>query len=94
MLNSYPGNNGRYPQIGLDHFKLNINDELSGFDPTPESFELLLDGKKIIYAFQPKLKTLSYQLEEPLSIGSHLLSVEVKDQAGNILKKEIKFKVY
>ena len=94
MLNSYPGNNGRYPQIDLDHFKINIDDELSGFDPSPESFDVLLDDKKILYAFQPKLKSLSYEFDEPLSMGSHVLSIRVTDQAGNILKKEIKFKVY
>ena len=94
ILNSFPGNNGKYAQLGLDHFKININDELSGFDPNPKSFDLLLDGKKIFYAFQPKLKSLSYQLDEPLSIGNHMLYVELTDQAGNILKKEIKFNVY
>ena len=94
ILNSFPGNNGKYAQLGLDHFKININDELSGFDPNPKSFDLLLDGKKIFYAFQPKLKSLSYQLDEPLSIGNHMLYVELTDQAGNTLKKEIKFNVY
>ena len=94
ILNSYPGNNGKYAQVGLDNFKININDELSGFDPSPKSFDLLLNGKEIFYAFQPKLKTLSYQLDEPLSIGNHMLSVKITDQAGNTLEKEIKFNVY
>ena len=81
-------------QVGLDNFKININDELSGFDPSPKSFDLFLNGKEIFYAFQPKLKTLSYQLDEPLSIGNHMLSVKITDQAGNTLEKEIKFNVY
>ena len=94
ILNSYPGKNGRYAQLSLEHFKINIDDELSGFDPVPNSFDIRLDGEKIIYAFQPKLKSLSYTLEEPLSIGNHLLKIEANDQAGNTLKKEIKFEVY
>ncbi len=94
LLNSYPGRNGRYAQLSLEHFKIDIDDELSGFDPVPNSFDLELDGEKIIYAFQPKLKSLSYSLEEPLSIGNHLLKIEATDQAGNTLKKEIKFEVY
>ena len=94
LLNSYPGRNGRYAQLSLEHFKINIDDQLSGFEPVPSSFELQLNGEKIIYAFQPKLKSLSYTLEEPLSIGNHLLSIKATDQAGNTLEKEIKFEVY
>ena len=94
LLNSYPGRNGRYAQLSLEHFKINIDDQLSGFEPVPNSFELQLNGEKIIYAFQPKLKSLSYTLEEPLSIGNHLLSIKATDQAGNTLEKEIKFEVY
>ena len=78
----------------MEHFKINIDDQLSGFEPVPNSFELQLNGEKIIYAFQPKLKSLSYTLEEPLSIGNHLLSIKATDQAGNTLEKEIKFEVY
>ncbi len=94
LLNSYPGRNGKYAQLSLENFKINIDDQLSGFDPVPSSFELQLNGEKIIYAFQPKLKSLSYTLEEPLSIGNHLLSIKATDQAGNTLEKEIKFEVY
>jgi len=94
MIRSHPGNGGKYASLELNQFKINIEDKLSGFDPTPNSFEVLLDGKEIYYAFQPKLKILSYDLNEPLSIGKHTISFTASDQAGNILEKNIQFEVY
>ena len=48
----------------------------------------------LIYAYQPKLKTISYELEQPLLIGEHSLQFTVKDRAGNEASQKVKFKVY
>jgi len=94
MIRSHPGNGGKYASLELNQFKINIEDKLSGFDPNPNSFEVLLDGKEVYYAFQPKLKIISYDLNEPLSIGKHTISFRASDQAGNLLEKNIQFEVY
>ena len=94
MIRSHPGNNGKYAALELNQFKINIDDKLSGFDPSPNSFEVKLNDKNIFYAFQPKLKVLSYDLDEPLSVGKHKITFKATDQAGNTLEKNIQFEVY
>ena len=94
MIRSHPGNNGKYAALELNQFKINIDDKLSGFDPNPNSFEVKLNDKNIFYAFQPKLKVLSYDLNEPLSVGKHKITFKATDQAGNTLEKNIQFEVY
>ena len=94
MIRSHPGNNGKYAALELNQFKINIDDKLSGFDPNPNSFEVKLNDKNIFYAFQPKLKVLSYDLDEPLSAGKHKITFKATDQAGNTLEKNIQFEVY
>ncbi len=94
MIRSHPGNNGKYAALELNKFKINIDDKLSGFDPSPNSFEVKLNDKNIFYAFQPKLKVLSYDLDEPLSVGKHKITFKATDQAGNTLEKNIQFEVY
>ena len=90
----HPGNNGKYPSLELNEFKIKIDDLISGFDPSENSFELILDDQPLIFAYQPKLKTISYELEQPLLIGEHTLQFKVKDRAGNQASQKIKFKVY
>lgn len=58
---------------------VNVNDETSGV----ESLVTRLDGN--IVEFPYSLKTSS------LSIGSHTISIEAKDKAGNISRKTINF---
>ena len=94
MIRSHPGNNGKYAALELNQFKINIDDKLSGFDPNPNSFEVKLNNKNIFYAFQPKLKVLSYDLDEPHSIGKHKITFKATEQAGNTLEKNIQFEVY
>ena len=53
-----------------------------------------LNGERLYYAFQPKLKILSYDLEKPLAVGKHSIAIRASDQAGNELRKTIKFEVY
>ena len=90
----HPGNNGNYPSLELNQFKIKIDDFLSGFDPSESSFELILDNQPLIFAYQPKLKIISYELEQPLLIGEHSLQFKAKDRAGNEVNQKIKFKVY
>ena len=94
FIRSYPGNGGKFSSLELNNFRISIDDELSGFDPKPSSFDVSLNGERLYYAFQPKLKILSYDLEKPLAIGKHSIAIRASDQAGNELRKTIKFEVY
>ena len=73
---------------------IRIDDKLSGFKADESSFDLTLDNQKLIYAYQPKLKVLTYNLKRPLSIGLHSIELTIRDQAGNKKTKSIKFDVY
>ncbi len=90
----HPGNNGNYPSLELNRFKIKIDDNLSGFEPVEDSFELKLDDRPLIFAYQPKLKVISYELERPLSIGMHSIQLIIRDRAGNETSRNIVFKVY
>jgi len=90
----HPGNNGNYPSLELNQFKIKIYDTLSGFEPVENSFELKLDNTRLIYAYQPKTKVITYNLERPLPIGTHAIQFKVWDRAGNETSKNIEFKVY
>ena len=78
----------------LNKFEFKIDDALSGFEPAESSFDLILDQKPLIYAYQPKSKIISYQLGRPLALGTHTLQLSIRDRAGNKINKKIEFKVY
>ena len=90
----HPGNNGKYPSLELNQFRIRIDDKLSGFKADESSFELSLDNQPLIYAYQPKLKVISYDLRRPLSIGNHYMQLTIRDRAGNQTTNNIEFKVY
>ncbi len=90
----HPGHNGNYPSLELNQFKIIIDDALSGFEPEEDSFELKLDNTSLFYAYQPKSKTIYYEMERPLPIGTHTIQFKVRDRAGNETSRNIEFKVY
>ncbi len=90
----HPGHNGKYPTLELHQFKIKIDDTLSGFEPVEDSFEFKLDHQPLIYAFQPKTKEISYQLDQPLPIGTHTIQFTARDRAGNKVSRNIEFTVY
>ena len=90
----HPGDYGKYPSLELNKFEFKIDDALSGFEPAESSFDLILDQKPLIYAYQPKSKIISYQLDRPLALGTHTLQLSIRDRAGNKINKKIEFIVY
>ena len=59
-----------------------------------DSFELRLDSQPLIYAYQPNLKVITYELDRPLPIGTHTIQLKIRDRAENETSQDIKFKVY
>ena len=90
----HPGNDGNYPSLELNQFQIRIQDDLSGIEAAESSFNFVLDNQPLIFAYQPKSKIISYELEEPLAIGTHTIQFKVRDRAGNESSENIEFKVY
>ena len=90
----HPGNGGNYPSLELNQLQIRIQDDLSGIEAAESSFNFVLDNQPLIFAYQPKSKIISYELEGPLAIGTHTIQFKVRDRAGNESSENIEFKVY
>lgn len=90
---SYPANGSRYHYQDIKTLRIELDDELSGIDPSEESLQLLIDGNRLYPAYQPVDKELSYELEGALEQGKHTIEVHVRDKAGNLNRTNIDFSV-
>jgi len=64
-----------------------IQDDLSGFD-SDKHLILKLDDEKVIAAYDPEKKRLSYQPDEPLTKGKHQIQIIAFDRSGNMSSKQ------
>ncbi len=91
FLYTYPKHRQTYSKNVLKKFIINLNDDLSGINPSEEHLKVYLDGKRIWVAYQPVEKEISYVLRSALPIGEHYLSINIQDRSGNSASKSIKF---
>jgi hypothetical protein len=70
-----------------------VNDLLSGIEPAESEMKMILDGKQMLYTFQPIKQRMYYDLLDPLDRDDHTLEVWVKDRTGNETEKRINFKI-
>ncbi|NOZ03654.1 MAG: M23 family metallopeptidase [FCB group bacterium] len=89
----FPENNGFYNYRDVQTLRAIVDDELSGIDSREEALAMVLDGNRLIIAYQPVKKELSYRLATPLEAGPHELVISIADQSGNVTTKTIKFAV-
>ena len=68
-----------------------IGDILSGFEE--EGIKMFLDGEQVISEYDPDARKVKYKVRDPLAIGEHYLTTEVKDRAGNLTIKRITFRI-
>ena len=68
-----------------------MDDVLSGIAPEETSMTMTLNGKRLLYAFQPVNQTISYNLLDRLTFGNHTMTVSVQDRAGNSASTQIDF---
>ena len=89
----FPENNGFYNYRDVQTLRAIVDDELSGIDSREESLSMVLDGARLLIAYQPIKKEMSYRLATPLEEGRHELIISIADQSGNVTTKTIRFTV-
>ena len=94
IINTFPGNGGRYYVQDVNAIRITIDDPISGIESEESSFELKLNDKKLFAAYQPLKKQISYNLDQPLSKGQHKIDFKVVDRVGNESNEVIYFVVY
>ena len=85
ILKKVPNVGSTYRQ---DHFKIlkyEVKDELCGIKDE-NSFEVFLDGKKLIVDYNTYRSLIFHEFKEPLEIGTHQIELIVTDNCNN--KKE------
>jgi hypothetical protein len=73
--------------------KAEVDDLLSGIIADESEMSMTLDGKRLLYAYQPVSQTISFDLSEHLSVGNHTMSVNVRDRSGNETTKTVNFHI-
>jgi len=93
IRSTFPADGGRYYSKDVSRLWADVDDLLSGIEPAESEMNMILDGKRLLYAFQPVKQRMVYDLVDLLYIGNHTLEINVKDRAGNEAEKHINFKI-
>lgn len=88
---SFPAHGSRYKAQDIYLIKVILSDNLSGLDPTEESLAMQLDETRLLPAYQPIQKELTYELDGHLTSGEHKIDLFMRDKAGNINTESIVF---
>ena len=91
IVSSFPAKGGHYKAKDMDKILVIIDDLLSGIDGNEETLSLKLNGKSVLFAYQPMKKEISFLLKSPLSVGPHDFSVTAVDRVGNKMSKTVPF---
>lgn len=70
-----------------------IRDEGTGIG-REEDIEMTLDGKPLIFEFDPEENRIFVHLDHELAEGAHKLTVSVKDMCGNMSRESTQFTVH
>ena len=77
-----PDVGGSYNQKTLNKITFNISDNLSGIS-NENNIVLSLDNSPMIFEYNSYRKEIILELQNSLSIGEHLISIDVSDNVGN-----------
>jgi hypothetical protein len=91
ITSTFPAHGGQYYREDIIQLQANVDDVLSGISPEETSMTMTLNGKRLLYAFQPVNQTISYNLLDRLTFGNHTMNVSVQDRAGNSASTQIEF---
>ncbi|MBC8323465.1 MAG: M23 family metallopeptidase [Candidatus Marinimicrobia bacterium] len=91
IKSTFPAHGGHYYTEDVHQLQANVDDLLSGIAPEETSMTMTLNGKRLLYAFQPVSQTISYNLLDRLTLGNHTMTVSVNDRAGNSASSRIDF---
>ncbi len=93
IKSTFPKQGVRYDYKDVEILRVFVNDDLSGIAANEESISLKVDNERVLAAYQPIKKEISYRLSDPLKNGNHTLEISVQDKAGNITKKTVNFSI-
>lgn len=88
---TFPAKGGEYYFQDVLTLKADVDDLLSGIAGEEKDMSMTLNGKKLLYAYQPMMQQLTYNLLNPLTLGNHTMDISVKDRAGNTASTKINF---
>ena len=88
--NIFPGSGGRYDSRDIKSISAIIDDALSGIRGDG-AILLDLNGKNLIFEYQPVKKMIRYRLDEPLESGQYTLKISASDQVGNSISQTVNF---
>ncbi len=93
IQSTFPADGGQYYVADVLQLRADVDDLLSGIEPAESAMQMVLDGKRLLHAYQPVRQTMSYDLLDPLMTGNHTMQISIKDRAGNETQKHINFKI-
>ena len=93
IKSTFPADGGQYYTEDVTRLWADVSDLLSGIEPAESEMKMILDGKRMLYTFQPIKQRMYYDLLDPLDRDDHTLEVWVKDRTGNETEKRINFKI-
>jgi hypothetical protein len=88
---TFPADGGVYYFQDVKKLKAKVDDLLSGIAENESEMSMTLDGKRLLYAYQPVSQTIFYDLVKNLSVGNHTMSVNVRDRSRNETTKTVNF---
>ena len=91
ITSTFPAHGGQYYREDIIQLQANVDDALSGIAPEETSMTMTLNGKRLLYAFQPVNQTISYNLLDRLTFGNHTMTLSVQDRVGNSASTQIDF---
>ena len=91
ITSTFPAHGGQYYVEDVRQLQAQVEDVLSGIEPEETSMTMTLNGKRLLYGFQPVRQQISYNLLEHLTLGNHTMMITVKDRAGNFASTKVDF---
>lgn len=92
IKNIFPGPGGLYDPEDVKLISALVDDDLAGIEGD-QAIRMILDGRNLIFEYQPVKKVATYRMDEPPLSGDHTLEIVATDRVGNSISKKISFSV-
>ncbi len=93
ITSTFPADGGKYDAADVVQLRAGVSDLLSGIAPEEASISLTLNGKTLLYTYQPVDQTISYDLLADLRPGEQHMTLAVADRSGNSTETRVSFKI-
>ena len=83
IQNLIPDINATYKSKDIDKLQFKVEDKLSGISSI-DNISIKIDDLPILFEYNPYRKEVFYDFDKKLTVGKHLLEIEIKDNVGNL----------